>query len=400
MTELTLPRLSMTMEEATVTEWLVDDGAEVVAGQPVVEVETDKAQNEITAPVDGVLHITVRAGDQVLVDGTLGHIVPPGSDPEPAQPPDLASAEREGTVVADQPTATATAPQESSGEVRQVVSPAARRVAREHGVDLTAVTGSGPRGRVTVADVEDLISSASASPSTSAESQGDTISPVRRAIAANIVASWQAIPHIHISGELGCDGLAQARRIAAQRAGVKVTATDLLLLAMAQALTDVPALNGTVGHDGAPSHSRTIDISLAVAAPGGVVAPTLKGVGELELAGIAEARARLVEAARAGTLSPRDLGGGTSTLSNLGAYPVDFFAPVISGPQIATVATGRARQQPVAIDGVVGVGYRMIVNVAIDHRGADGEAGGRFLAAFERRIADLPSHLTNLEEDR
>ena len=131
-------------------------------------------------------------------------------------------------------------------------------------------------------------------------------------------------------------------------------------------------------------------LSLAVATPGGVVAPVLRDAGSLSLAEIARERSRLVEAARAGTLDGRELAGGTITLSNLGAHPVDFFAPVVSGPQVAMVATGRVADRPVAVDGLVGVRPTMWVNVAIDHRAADGEAGGRLLAALERQLAQLP----------
>ena len=131
-------------------------------------------------------------------------------------------------------------------------------------------------------------------------------------------------------------------------------------------------------------------LSIAVATADGVVAPVLRDADSLALADVARERRRLVEAARQGRLDGRDLAGGTCTLSNLGAYPVDFFAPVVSGPQVAMVATGRVADRPVALDGLIGVRPRMWVNVAIDHRAADGEAGGRLLAALERQIALLP----------
>ena len=175
------------------------------------------------------------------------------------------------------------------------------------------------------------------------------------------------------------------------RAGV--TVTDLLALAVARALRDVPDLNGHVGVRGAAPSER-VHLALAVATADGVVAPVLRDASGLSLAAIAAERARLVAAARAGLLEKRDLGGATCTLSNLGAHPVDFFAPVVTAPQIALVATGRLAEKPVAVDGMIAVRHRLWVNAAIDHRGADGEAGGRFLAALERRLAELPASVS------
>ena len=211
---------------------------------------------------------------------------------------------------------------------------------------------------------------------------------LRAAVVANITASWQQIPHVHIGGELAADGVALARAAAAPDAGV--TVTDLLVVALARALAEVPELNALRRADGSVERSRAVHLSIAVATADGVVAPVLRDADSRTLGDVARERSRLVEAARQGTLDGHDLSGGTCTLSNLGAHPVDFFAPVVSGPQVAMVATGRVTDRPVALDGLVGVRPRMWVNVAIDHRAADGEAGGRLLAALERQIALLP----------
>ena len=205
---------------------------------------------------------------------------------------------------------------------------------------------------------------------------------------ANITASWQQIPHVHVGGELAADGVMRAKASAPPDAAV--TVTDLLVVALARALAEVPELNGVRRGDGSLERSQAVHLSIAVATPSGVVAPVLRDAGSLTLEDVARERRRLVEAARQGTLDGRDLAGGTCTLSNLGAHPVDFFAPVVSGPQVAMVATGRVAGRPVAVDGLVGVRPTMWVNVAVDHRAADGEAGGRLLAALERQLALLP----------
>lgn len=406
MTPLSLPKLSMTMEEATVSSWLVSDGDTVEEGQAVIEVETDKAQSEVNAPAAGVLRIVAAEGTQVPVDGLLGRILAPGEtldDDAPAGGGPAAAAASPEPVAA----APAAAPATRGG----AASPAAKRAAKRLGVDLATVAGTGPRGRITVADVEAAGASAPAAvPAAAAAPAAPAVAAVpagpapvaingapapagglRQAVLANIVASWQAIPHIHISGELDVAGLVEARR---RQAGAerRATVTDLLLLALSRALVDVPELNGTV-ENGVARRSADVNLSVAVATDQGVVAPVLAGAADLSLSGISKRRGELVAAARAGTLAPRDLGGGSCTLSNLGLYPVDHFAPVVSGPQIAMVAVGRVSEKPVAVDGMIGIGKRMTFNVAIDHRGADGEAGGRLLSALQDRLAELPTHV-------
>ena len=239
--------------------------------------------------------------------------------------------------------------------------------------------GTGPGGRIVARDL-------GATPAGNGSAATVADDRLRAAVVANITASWQQIPHVHIGGELAADGVVQARA----SAGATVTVTDVLVVALARALGEVPELNALLRPDGSVERSRPVHLSIAVATADGVVAPVLRDADSLALVDVARERSRLVEAARQGSLDGHDLSGGTCTLSNLGAHPVDFFAPVVSGPQVAMVATGRVADRPVALDGLVGVRPRMWVNVAIDHRAADGEAGGRLLAALERQIALLP----------
>lgn len=390
MTEFKLPKLSMTMEEAVVVTWLVADGADVSAGEEVVEIETDKAQTVLEAPLSGTLHHRAAAGDAVAVDGLLAVI----GDAAAAAPAEVAVNGSVGAPSATPAVAPVPADVAPSPAGAGRASPVARRAMAELGVDPAAVVGTGIRGMITLEDVHRAAGGATpqAQPPASERAAPAALAPdrLRSLVVANLVASWSAIPHIHVSGELDASGLMAAL---AQRGEAAITATDLLLLAMAHALEEVPTLNGTVDQTGQPQLAKAIDLSVAVDTESGVVAPTLKDVGSRSLAEIAAERARLVSAARALSVEPRDLAGGTCTLSNLGAYPVDFFAPIVTGPQIALVATGRAAARPVVVDGELAVGYRVTVNVAIDHRAADGATGGRFLAAFERSLALLPEFL-------
>lgn len=369
MIPVALPQLSISMEEGKVLRWLVEDGAAVAAGQPVVEVETDKATVEVEAPADGTIRRVIDEGTVVPVDTTLGQIH--DGEPDAGAPPPI---EEPSLVPPSTPSGGA-----SARDGRTIASPAARRLALERGIDLASVRGSGPSGRIVASDLEQL---SSAEASTTASPAPGFRRDLRAAVVANITASWAAIPHIHVGGEIDARGILEARRSAVLPSGERVTVTDLLVLAVARALRDVPRVNGG---------SERVNLALAVATEETVVAPVLRDATELGLAAIVRERARLVSAARAGELDPHDLGGATCTLTNLGSYPVDFFAPIVSGPQVAMVATGRVAEKAVAVDGMLAVQPRVWVNVALDHRAADGEAGGRFLAALERRIGDLPT---------
>ncbi len=391
MTAVTLPQLSISMEEGLVSRWLVADGDPVTAGQSVVEVETDKATIEIEAPADGLLRIVAPQGAVVAVEGVLAEV-------EQAAMTATASGAGAHTVVtpadpAPQPVVALTANGRAETEQRRagpIASPAARRLAREQGVDLTALPGSGPGGRIVARDVEAIDTALPLAPAALAAPGGSD--RVREAVVRNITASWQQIPHVHIGGELVADGLVRARA-AAVPAEIGVTVTDLLVVALARALAEVPELNAVRDPDGSVQRRPEVHLSLAVATPDGVRAPVIRDAGSRALADVAQERRRLVAAARLGTSDGRDLVGGTCTLSNLGAYPVDFFAPVVSGPQVAMVATGRVAEKVVVENGLIGVRPRLWVNVAIDHRAADGEAGGRLLAALEREIELLPERV-------
>ena len=320
----------------------------------------------------------------VVVDGVLAELDAAATPPESTgDAPPITAARPE----AEAPSITSLTPAAPRvGRDGPIASPAARRLAREEGVDLASLRGSGPGGRIVARDIDATLPAPGAPAPPAAVASSDRL---RDAVVRNITASWQQIPHVHIGGELVADGLVAART-ALGPGEPTPTVTDLLVFALARALVDVPELNGVRHPDGSVVRESSVNLSLAVATPDGVVAPVIRDAATLSLSAIVAERRRLVEAARSGTIEGRDLVGGTCTLSNLGAHPVDFFAPVVSGPQVAMVATGRVAERVVAVNGWVAVRSRMWANIAIDHRAADGEAGGRLLAALEQRIAALP----------
>jgi pyruvate dehydrogenase E2 component (dihydrolipoamide acetyltransferase) len=377
MSQVILPRLSLAMEEGKIIRWLVAEGARVTAGQSIAEIETDKAVTEVEASATGTIHFVVEEGATVAVESPLAEIAENTTAPADRANATTATA-RISIAAAAAPAgqglqaspASSPASTESTAGQKHRASPAARRVARERGLDSLPAHGSGPGGRITIRDLEDTGSAARAS--------------LRASVVAQLAASWREIPHIQIGGELDGSGLAAAKRAAP----TGITVTDLLILAVVRALRDVPELNGTLGN-----LSEHVHLALAVATPSGVIAPVIRNAHECSLAEIARSRTRLVTAARAGTSDRRDLAGGTITLTNLGAYPVDFFAPIVSGPQVAMFATGRLIERPVAVNGSVAIRHRIWVNVAIDHRGGDGVTGARFLASLEQSMNRLSNEL-------
>jgi pyruvate dehydrogenase E2 component (dihydrolipoamide acetyltransferase) len=218
-----------------------------------------------------------------------------------------------------------------------------------------------------------------------------TPSTLRSAIVANIEASWRQIPHINIVGDLDAAGLVESYELSGKFGyRPKVTLTDLILQVVASALRAHPSANAL---DGKPASA--IHIALAVESPLGVVAPVIRNVDKLTLGELAAERYRLVQLARAMELDPASLSGATCSLSNLGVYPVDWFTPVISGPQAALITAGRLRQAPVVDNGQILIGHRLCFDVALDHRAADGAVGGRVLQSLSNAIAALPDQVGN-----
>ncbi len=370
--EVIFPKLGLDTAPGRIVAWLKTPGDAVARGEPILEVETDKTTIEVEAPADGVLLATLaEAGEEVAIGsivafvGLVGEDIPivESQSPSPqteADGPDLALPLASDRTV------------QSATTVR--ASPAARRRAKELALDLIGVVGSGPEGRITPADVE-RHAAAGVTPSSGQRT--------RRAIAEQVTASWE-IPHINIGGQLDADPLAAA--IAALRkTRDDISVTDFLIASAARALASVPELNGTYA-DGIAVLTDQVHLGLAVATMRGVMIPVIRNAHQLSLEEIAHERIRLRDDTRRGVLRGSDAGGATATLSNLGAFPVDFFTPIIFSPQISLIATGRITLQPTVLGGDITTVSRMWVNVAIDHRAADGETGGKFLAAFEREI--------------
>lgn len=369
-----IPKLTLTMEGGTILRWLKQENEPVEKDDILFELETDKAVVEVPSPAQGILKKILLHEGEVPVGKTIAFIGD-ASDAIPEIAPD--------TPLAVSP---ATAVSRVRGEELEPAAvlrttPAARRRAKELSVDLTRVQGSGPHGRITQDDVE-LVAK-----------ERDTVAPplgnrIRTTISERMTNAWQTVPHIHIGGQLKGIGLRRTLEKARSCIDAQVSMTDLLLYAVARLLKKFPALN-TVWHENRPVAEPQINLAFAVHTEHGVVAPVISAAEGKSLAEISAERRKLVGLARSMKLALADLEGGTFTLTNLGMYTVDFFVPIINYPQSAILATGRLNGEDDAVRGAGSSAPRIWVNLALDHRVADGAYGGMFLKKLEEAFETL-----------
>ena len=384
-----MPALEMAQETGKLISWLKKEGEPVTKGEPLLEIETDKAVMEVESPGDGILAgVKVESGAEVPVGRTIAWIVKPGETP-PAEEAHVESG-RKSTATAAVPSAAhaASAPaQPSAPEVR--ISPKARRLAAEKGVDLVHVKGSGPGGEILAADV--LAAAEKKTNVPSAASHAESLSPIARLMAERTTQSWTTVPHFFVVRELDAGALDKARKQLAPRIqashGVKLTHSDLLVALIARVLAKHPRMNASwVGNSICPNAG--VNISLAMAVNDGVVAPVIPNADKASLGAIAVQRREFAERARTNKLRPADLAGGTFTISNLGMFDVDAFTAIITPPQAAILAVGRIADRVVAVDGRPAVRPMMTLTLSSDHRVVDGARAAEFLRDVAEAIAN------------
>ncbi|MDR7387500.1 MAG: dihydrolipoamide acetyltransferase family protein, partial [Armatimonadota bacterium] len=335
---------------------------------PLLEVETDKANVEIESPASGVLaRVLAREGDEVPVGQVIGWILLPGEEPSelPAAPvsaPAAAAAAVSTEEVLGPPTVAEPAP------VRPRASPKARRLAREMGVDLRSVQGSGPGGAILASDLQRLTEAAPAS----------ELPHVWKLMAERTARAWSTVPHFFLQRDVRADRLVAWHQALRQRLQVELTYTDLLVKLVATALRAHPEVNAR-WEDGRIRRLPDVNVGIAVATEHGLVVPVVHRADELPVERIAQRRAELVDRARAGRLRPEDVDGGTFTISNLGMYGVDRFLAVVNAPQAAILSVGRLADRVVAEEGRPVVRPTLSLGLACDHRVLDGARAARFL---------------------
>ena len=386
-TEVKLPRLGQGMESGTIVKWLKSEGDAVEKGEPLYELDTDKVTQEVEAEASGVLlKIAVPEGE-VAVGRTIGYIGAEGEVVEVAAPPPVAAA----APSAPAPVEPVAVPASSATNGRIKASPLARRIARERGVDLASVRGTGPDGRIVAEDIERAEVGA-APPAVAAtrvptEVERRLLSNVRRTIARRLTEAW-TVPAFQLTVDIDmtrADELVHKQR--ELNPGVHVTVTDLLTKVCATALMRHRDMNVRFGEDELLVYP-TADVGIAVAAPQGLVVPVVRSAERLTLAEIAGARGDLVARAREAKLRTEDLDGGTFTISNLGMFGVDEFVAVLNPPQASILAVGRTREQVVPRDGELVVLPLMTATLTCDHRAVDGATGAEFLGTIKAFLED------------
>jgi pyruvate dehydrogenase E2 component (dihydrolipoyllysine-residue acetyltransferase) len=392
--EVKLPRLGQGMEAGTVTRWLKAEGDEVAKGEPLYEIDTDKVTQEVESDFAGVLlRITLPEGE-APVGETIAWIGEAGEEiPAPvAQAAAVAPAEPRvpGTLVPGTGREPAVASSSNGGRVK--ASPLARRLARERGIDLAQVRGTGPDGRIVAEDVEHGAAAAPAAapapaPVVAGEVESVPLTNVRRTIARRLTAAWQApVFQLTVSADMTRANqlVAKARELDPE---VRVTVTDVLAKVCAAALRRHRDVNVAFAED-ALLRYPSANIGIAVAAPQGLVVPVIAGVESRTLADVARARGEIVERARANKLTAADLDGGTFTISNLGMYGIEQFVAVLNPPQAAILAVGATEDRPVAVDGELVVRPMMTMTLTVDHRAVDGAEGADFLRTVKRLLEE------------
>jgi pyruvate dehydrogenase E2 component (dihydrolipoamide acetyltransferase) len=390
-TEVKLPRLGQGMESGTIVKWLKSEGEPVQKGEPLYELDTDKVTQEVEAEASGVLlkiAVTdgeVEVGHTIAFIGERGEAVvespggeAPGEAPAPAEP------ERQAEPPARGPEPQSAAPATTNGRVK--ASPLARRIARERGIDLSSLVGTGPEGRIVAQDLERAEAAApAAAPAATVETR--PLSNVRKTIARRLTQAW-TVPAFQLTVDVDmtrANELVQSQR--ELNPDVRITVTDVLAKLSAHALMRHRAMNVQYSDD-ALLVFPSADVGIAVAAPQGLVVPVVGGAERLTIAQIAAVRAELVGRARDGKLRSEDLEGGTFTISNLGMYDIDQFIAVLNPPQASILAVGSTRDRVVPHGGELEILPMLTMTLTCDHRAVDGATGAEFLRTLKAFLED------------
>jgi pyruvate dehydrogenase E2 component (dihydrolipoamide acetyltransferase) len=423
-----MPSVLAGATEAAIANWLVAPGDTITAGDPIAEIETEKALVEYAAEESGIVgRLVLAAGDTGEIGDPIAVLVREGetdADIDAALGGAPSATAVPGVPAAmSAPAANGHQPVPAAPRSRVFASPIVRKIALEKGIDLAGVTGTGPNGRIVRRDIERLsvrqpapaqaAAPAAAAPAQAAPPQAapaqaappqaappqaapapaqasaaDTLiphTPLRRAIARRLTESKATTPHFYMTTECVVDELLALRARINETAPVKISVNDFVVMAVAAAFGDVPEANVTWSDEGLVAH-RSVDISIAVATDGGLVTPVLRGVEARRLSDIAREAQALAQRARDRRLLQHELEGGTFSISNLGMYGTLEFSAIINPPQSGILAVGAAKPQPVIADGAVTVATVMRCTLSVDHRAIDGALAARWLAAFTARM--------------
>ncbi|MBW7911642.1 MAG: pyruvate dehydrogenase complex dihydrolipoamide acetyltransferase [Alphaproteobacteria bacterium] len=413
-----MPALSPTMTEGKLAKWVKKEGDKVKAGDVIAEIETDKATMEVEAVDEGVLaKIVVPAGtDGVKVNSLIAMLLEEGEDasalakaPAAAAPKTVTPANQPAAEAAKPAPAMAVAtPAQAKSAGRVFASPLAKRIAKEKGIDLSAVKGSGPHGRIVKADIDKAPAGAAApkaaasggsfttaASSVNAQALADaygipyTLTPnsgVRKVIARRLSESKQTVPHFYLTVDCELDALLALRKqLNDSMDGLKISVNDFIIKATAAALQKFPAANVSWTDDNIVQYTRA-DVSVAVATPNGLITPIIVDAANKSLKVISSEMKDLGARAKEGKLKPQEFQGGTISVSNLGMFGISQFSAIINPPQAAILAVGAGEERVIAKAGQMKIANVMTVTASFDHRAIDGAVGAEYLQVFKKLI--------------
>ncbi len=412
-----MPEVLANATEAIIAKWLIAEGESFTDGQAIAEVETEKALVEVPGEGDGVLgrylakegsHVQVGAPIAVLTAQGEGaaeiekaiadagvSLAPAAPEPTPAPAPAATTAAPAPVAAATPTPAAAPTPSASLHGTRLFLSPLARRLAKESGLDPAQIQGTGPDGRIVRRDVQAAIAKGGVAPTKAAAPALPSIpagsftdiphSGMRKAIARRLTESKSSIPHFYLSAPVLADDFLNFRKKYNDWAPKKVSVTDLILKTVAAAFSDVPAAN-CIWTDTAVRQFADVDVSVAVATDNGLLTPVVRGINHLNLEQLGAVTEDLIARARAGRLKQNEIEGGSFSVTNLGMYGTDEFSAILNPPQSAILAVGAAKQKPVVIDGEIKVASVINFTLSVDHRAIDGALAAEWLAAFVKRF--------------
>jgi pyruvate dehydrogenase E2 component (dihydrolipoamide acetyltransferase) len=408
-TELKMPALSPTMEEGTLSKWMVKVGDKVVAGDLLAEIETDKATMEFEAVDEGVVtQILVAEGSEAVKVGAVIAIITGEDDGAVVKPVPVKVAPVAVAAAPETPLVQA-AVKPAQGGARIIASPLAKRLAEQRGISLSSLTGTGPGGRIVKADVEGAAggSSAQTSPAAARASapvavatiptavpdfdiphEALKLSGMRKTIARRLTQSMQDAPHIYLTVDIRLDPLLKLRgelNASLEARGIKLSVNDMLIKALALALIQVPSCNVSFAGDALLHYSRA-DISVAVSIPGGLITPIVVDAGNKSLSAIATEMNGLAARAKEGKLAPHEYQGGTASISNMGMMGIKHFTAVINPPQGMIMAIGAGEKRPYVVDDALAIATVMSVTGSFDHRAIDGADGAMLMKVFKELV--------------
>jgi len=396
--KVVMPQFNETMRSGKIIAWMKKEGERVDKGKPIVQVETEKLTVEIEAPDNGILaKILAKEGDEIPILQTIAIITVLEESLDIDSPPkEMQLTQAEGETEESQKARTDMLEEPERVSARVPISPLARKLAREHRIDLARIKGSGARGRITREDVmREIGGGTTTAPPELQHAKVIQISKMRKTIAERMSYSAKTAPQVTVTVEADMSQIVRLRErilpdIEAET-GIRLSYTDLLVKAAAVALRQEPILNSRLDGD-LIRLVEQINIGVAVEVPEGLIVPVVRDADKKTLAQIARSTKQLIDGARDGKLSSSELAGGTFTITNLGLYGVEVFTPLINPPETAILGVGKIADKPVVSDGKVEIKPMMHLSLSFDHRVIDGALAARFLQRIEQ-ILEHPSSI-------